>query len=263
MTNFKIVSVGWECGEWLEQTLASVEQQSHDQWQIWITYDPSEDDGAQRIRDWCDVRQGSGDDRWHYTINHGQDRRFAVRNQWEAIQNLAPEDDDVVVWLDLDGDMLAHSQVLTHLSAYYAELDAPQLTYGSYKAVPDMGTSPIAEPFPPGVVEARAYRNQMQTGICCFNHLRTMKGRVVKAIPADQFRFREGPTAGEWYTIGTDYIFMTPAFELVDGRFKFISETLLLYNHDNPRADYLVSSIDSFACVQDCLHRPPLARLEW
>lgn len=249
MSNFKIVSVGWTCADWLEQTLRSVEQQSVDNWDIWITYDPSDDDGAERIQKWCDDR----DDRWHYTIN--TDHRHAVRNQYESIVALEPEADDIIVWLDLDGDMLAHADVLAHLAEYYA--DDTLVTYGSYLPVPDMGTSPIAEPFPADIVRDRAYRHQMLTGICCFNHLRTMKGKVFKAIPFDQFHF---PT-GEWYTIGTDYIFMTPALELADGRYKFIEEVLLFYNHDNPHADFRTQSIESFRCVQDCLHRPALARL--
>lgn len=249
---FKIISVGWTCAEWLEQTLRSVERQSVDNWDIWITYDPSDDDGADRIRAWCDQR----DERWNYQINTVQ--QFAVRNQYEAIRALDPQDDDIVVFLDLDGDMLAHEDVLLHLGEYYE--DGTLVTYGSYRPVPDMGTSPPAVPFPEHVVSSGRYREQMLTGICCFNHLRTMKGSVVNAIPENQFKFASGK-AGQWYTIGTDYIFMAPALELAAGRYKHIPEVLLLYNHDNPHADYLTHSVDSFKCVQDCLRRPALKGL--
>lgn len=255
MTNFKIVSTGWNCAKWLEQTLSSVENQSVANWDIWIIYDPSDDDGAERIRQWCDAR----DDRWHYTIN--PTRQFAVRNQYEAVHNLAPEDDDIVLWLDLDGDQLAHRNVLRNLNRYYEERDKPLVTYGSYRAVPDRGTSPAAVPFPADVVANNAYREQMRTGICCFNHLRTMKGRVVNAIPADQFVFAQGEHRGEWYTTAGDYVFMASALELAGGRYKVIRETLLLYNHDNPYADYLMNSVASFATTSDYLVRPPLVPL--
>lgn len=254
MSNFKIVSTGWNCGPWLEQTLRSVEQQSVDNWDIWIVYDPS-DDGANRIRDWCDQR----DERWHYTIN--DTRQFAPRNQWEAVQRLAPEDDDIVIWLDLDGDRLAHKYVLRVLGDYYNSRAAPLVTYGSYRAVPDQGTSPKAEPFPADIVANNAYRHQMLTGVCCFNHLRTMKGRVVKAIPEDQFKFAGGEQAGQWYTTAGDYVFMAAALELAGGRYTVIPDVLLLYNHDNPYADYLMNSIASFATTNDYLRRPALAPL--
>jgi hypothetical protein len=248
---FKIVSVGWQCADWLEQTLASVEAQSVDNWDIWITYDPSDDDGAELIEAWCSAHD---DPRWNFQLN--TERRYAVRNQYDAIVALGPEDDDVVIFLDLDGDMLAHSDVLAHVAREYD--DDTLVTYGSYVPVPDMGTSPIAEPFPADVVAKRAYRRQMLTGVCCFNHLRTMKGRVFNAIPSDQFQHSNGKG---WYTIGTDYIFMTPALELADGRYKCLSEVLVKYNHDNPHADFRENSVDSFDCVQDCLHRPALPRL--
>jgi hypothetical protein len=195
-----------------------------------------------------------GDTTWNFQIN--TERKFAVRNQYEAIVALDPQDDDIIVWLDLDGDMFAHKDVLKHLAEHYDE--DTLMSFGSYVPIPDPGTSPPAEDFPASVVRTRNYRHQMQTGVCCFNHLRTMKGKVFKAIPKEYFFHSK---TGAWYTIGTDYIFMTPALELADGRYKFIEEVLVKYNHANPHADYLTNSVDSFDCVQDCLHRTPLAPL--
>lgn len=112
---FKVVSVGWQCAQWLEATLQSIEDQSLDNWDVWIAYDPSQDDGAQKIQDWCDSR----DDRWSYTINDV--RKFAVRNQYESIRNLNPSDEDVVVFLDLDGDRFANVGVLERLAKEYSD----------------------------------------------------------------------------------------------------------------------------------------------
>lgn len=42
---FKIVTVGWKCADWWEQTLASVEAQSVDNWDVWVTYDGGDDAG--------------------------------------------------------------------------------------------------------------------------------------------------------------------------------------------------------------------------
>lgn len=248
---FRIVSTGWECADWLGQTLASVEAQSTDDWTIQVVYDPSADDGAARIREWCDAR----DARWRYSLP--AERRFAVRNQYDAVQLLAPADDDIVVFLDLDGDRLAHRDVLAHLGEYYRSSNA-LVTYGSYQPVPDPGTCAPAIPFPEGVVRTGAYRRQMMTGVCCFNHLRTMRGSIAKAIPVEQFRFVEGPHAGEWYTTAGDYVFMACALELAQGRYRCIDETLLLYNHANVHADYLTNSLASVAAMNDFLRRPPL-----
>lgn len=251
---FKIVSTGWQCADWIEQTLQSIEDQSVDNWDIWIVYDPSDDKGAELVAAWCDAR----DERWNYTIN--ETRQMAVRNQYEAVRNLQPEFDDIVLWVDLDGDMLAHPDALKHLGEHYADGN-PLVTYGSYKAIPDPGTSPPAVPFPDHVVTNGSYREQMRTGICCFNHLRTMKGGIVNAIPIEQFKFATGPGAGEWYTTAGDYVFMACALELAGGRYKVINEVLLHYNHANPLADYLTNSVASFATTSDYLTRPPLLPL--
>jgi glycosyltransferase involved in cell wall biosynthesis len=246
---FKIVSVGWMCSQFIEQTLRSVEMQSVDNWDIWITYDPSQDDGAAVIKDWCDAR----DDRWNYTIN--TDHRWAVRNQYETITALAPKDDDVVVFLDLDGDQFAHADVLARLAEEYQ--DGTLLTYGNYLPVPFAATCPLAIPFPSAVINHATYRVHMLTGQCCFNHLRTMSGRVFKAIPENQCRWE----SGEWYVAGTDYVFMVAGLELAGERHKCLSEVLLLYNNANPRADNLTHPAESDACVQNYLHRPSLKRL--
>lgn len=251
VTNFKIVSVGWSCADWLERTLRSVESQTIDTWDIWITYDPSDDDGADKIRAWCDER----DSRWHYTIN--DTHKWAVRNQYEALQNLDVQDEDVVVFLDLDGDQLAHPKVLKHLAEHYS--DGTLLTYGSYEPVPYAATCTPACPFPQNVVKQGSYRTHMLTSGCCFNHLRTMSGKVFNRIPLEEFKWNSGPQAGQWYVAGTDYVFMVAGLELAGGKYKCLDEVLLLYNHANPKADYLTHPSDADACTQNYLRRPPLS----
>lgn len=246
---FKIVSVGWQCADWIEQTLQSVETQNTDDWSICIVYDQSDDNGAEIIRQWCADRGPQ----WDYQIN--EDRRFAVRNQYEAIQRLDPADDDVVVWLDLDGDMLADPGVLSRLATHYQ--DNTLLTYGSYKPVPDVGPPMRIDWYPHKVVRNRSYRAYTLQGGCCFNHLRTMKGVVAKAIPVEYLQWPDG----RWYEIGTDYVFMMSGLELADGRYKCIRDTLLLYNHANPLADNISHAKAGVSCVTDCLNRPPLKGL--
>lgn len=249
---FKIVSVGWQCAEWIEQTLRSVEVQTTQDWEIAIIYDQSDDNGAEVIKNWCNSRDPRGR-YWHYQIN--EDRRFAVRNQYDAIQMLAPADDDIVVWLDLDGDMLADKNTLRRLASYYD--DNTLLTYGSYQPVPAVGPPMRIEPYPPRVVRDRSYRAYTLNGGCCFNHLRTMKGIVAKSIPVGYLQWPDG----RWYEIGTDYVFMMAGLELADGRYKCIRETLLLYNHANPYADNISHDKAGVSCVIDCLNRPPLEGL--
>jgi len=248
--SFKIISVGWNCAPFIEQTLYSVEDQERDDWEMTIVYDRSNDGGEEIIENWH-ARHSNFD---HYHIN--PDQRFAVRNQYEGIRSMAPGPDDIIVFLDLDGDRLAHPQVLERLSDFYA--DDTLVTYGSYQPVPDLGTCQPASPFPAHVVDENSYRAHiLNGGRTSFNHLRTMKGKVFNAIPESYFKWPDG----RWYNAGTDYTFMMAGLELAGGRYKFIGETMLLYNHANPHADNVEHPEETGACVTSSLQKTPLRPL--
>ena len=250
--SFKIISCGWQCAPFIEQTLRSVEQQTRSDWEIFIAYDRSQDSGAEVISRWCANRPN--DNRWRYFCY--QDQRFAVQNQVEGIRALDPSDDDVIVFLDLDGDRLAQPHTLQRLADYYA--DETLVTYGSYQPIPDLGTCQPATPFPDHVTASNSYRSYiLGGGNTCFNHLRTMKGKVFWSIPDSYFKW----PSGEWYTAGTDYTFMCAAMERAGGRYKCIQETMLFYNHANPHADNIEHPEETGRCVIDSLQRPALSPL--
>lgn len=250
---FKIISVGWQCANWIHQTLESVQKQTRVDWDLMVVYDKSDDNGGDIIRKWCDRADLHG--KAHFMLN--PTRHYACYNQFVGLKMLAPEAEDIIIFLDLDGDQLAHPTVLQHVADQYE--DGTLITYGSYKPVPDEGTSPPAIPFPTDVVVSNSYRNYINQPLtpCCFNHLRTMKGEVFNSIPDDQFRYDGAPH--RWYTIGTDYVFMIPALERAGGRYKCLQETLLLYNHDNPNADFRVNPANDG--VANLLNRKPLEPL--
>lgn len=250
---FKIISTGWQCADWMERTLVSIENQSVDNWDVYITYDACEDSGGEFIRKWCESR----DERWHPQIN--TDQRFAPRNQFEAMQAAQPADDDVVVFLDLDGDQFAHVNVLKNLADYYS--DGTLATYGSYVAVPRVGAPGVIQPFPEDVVRQGSYRHYTSNYGCCFNHLRTMSGRVSKSLPMEIFQWDTGDLAGQWYQGGTDYVVMLSALERAGGKYKCIPEVLVLYNHANPLADNMTHPRESDSCTRNFLNREPLLPL--
>lgn len=223
--SFKIVSTGWNCEKFLVRTLASVAEQENPDWQIAIMYDPSDDNGAEAIRNWCALDP----DKRKCRIN--DTRQYAVKNQYEAItQILMPEDNDIIIFLDLD-DSFAHKFVLDHLNEYYS--GDVLVTYGQYRPIPPTGHVGTAKAWPFEVVKNRSYRQHVLGGETCFNHLRTVKGKIHKAIPESYFKWANG----DWYQGATDYAVMIPAFELADGRYRFVQEVLVDYHHDHEFSD--------------------------
>jgi len=263
---FLIISAGWQCAQFMERTLASVEAQSLDNWHIGIAYDPSDDNGGAIIESWC----ARDRDRRSCVIN--TEKKWAIRNHFETITRLAPEDDDVIVFLDLDGDQLAHPHVLERIKAAYDQ--GALVTYGQYRPEPDMGTSGPARPYPAEVVRNNSYREYHRTGGAGLNHVRTMSGRVFKAIPEANFRWQHSgskrlPTGqkftwsdGEFLQGSTDYVFMVAALELAGGRYQCFNETLLIYNHANELADNKTHPQEAHVCLLDFYSRPPLAPLQ-
>lgn len=252
---FHIVSVGWNCADFLEQTLASIEAQTNRDFQVWIvddaTPDPQQVETIRRFVGRADLPR-----QWHLQVNSSN--QGALRNQIEAIRWANPDPGDVIVWLDLDGDQFAHPGVLDRLATAYADGET-LLTYGSYRPVPFAKTCTMASEFPPDVIASNSYRRHTLTVTCRWNHLRTMKAELFQAIPDDQFRWPSGPKRGKFYEAGCDYVVMTAALELAGGRHTFIPEVLCLYRHGNPNADNKRHGDTTARCTQNFLRRPPLA----
>ncbi len=234
----------------MEKTLSSIEAQTLTNWDIGIVYDPSSDNGAEIIANWC------AQDPEHRICQINQEQKFGPRNQYEIIQQLNIQDDDIVIFLDLDGDQLATPDVLEKLKAAYDE--GYLVTYGQFRAVPDYGTSGKAVPYPQHVIDNNNYREFILSGGgCCFNHLRTISGKVVKAIPVTNFQWPDG----QWYLTAQDYLFMVAAIELTGGNYKCFDEVLLNYNHDNPLADNKVHGLQARMGTQHFLHREPYIKI--
>lgn len=245
---FKIVSTGWNCAQFMMRTLRSIERQTLSNWDVGIVYDPSNDNGSEIILNWCAVNPKNR------ICQINQYQKFGPRNQFEIIQKLNVQDDDIVVFLDLDGDQLADKFVFEKLKKAYE--DGFLITYGQFKAVPDYGTSGKAIPFPDHVKQTNSFREHILAGRgVCFNHLRTIAGKVVKAIPEENFKMPNG----DWLVTAQDYLFMIPALELTGGNYKCFDEITLLYNHDNPLADNKVHGLEARLGTRSFLERAPYA----
>lgn len=252
---FKIISCGWNCEQFIQQTLQSVEAQTYRNFQVIMgyCYHDENDLGVEIISDWLIEHKMSN----RYRAYFHDENTWDIPNRYEAINLANPQDDDIIVFLDLDGDrLLPHS--LEYLAGVYAADPNLLMTYGNYTWEPHTEGPAPARSFPQDVVNHNTFRQYILNVGQTYNHLRTMKGRVFKNIPLNQFKW---PGTDNWYRHGTDYVFTVPALELAGWRHRCLDEVLMIYNEGNPLSNVHTMWEETHRCTQNFLNRTPLEPL--
>lgn len=203
--------------DWAREALDSVAAQTDDRFDVCAVDDASED----LFEMLADYGRRYG---WMYLRR--DERCYALANQVLAWESLEPEDEDVIVWVDLD-DRLATPEALRTVRDYYQQ--GALLTYGSYKPFPaehpNAASCRPAQPYDPLVVRTRAYRGTIQW----FNHLRTCSWKVLKEITDGELRRADGG----YFRANTDRAVFFPALELAGDRVAFIPDVLYEYRCDS------------------------------
>jgi hypothetical protein len=193
LTHFKIITCVWGAPkEWLTLTVDSIANQDYEgPYEACVVIDDAmstpELGAAVMFR--------------HDFEGHVFDileRRGIVQNQWEFINWMCDSPEDVVVWVDGDGDQLV-PDALSYLDEVYTNSDV-LMTYGNYDSWPPSPTSTPARPWPPEVVVAGTYREHARFGGgICHNHLRTMKYGLIQQMDESDMKRADGrwvrPTA--------------------------------------------------------------------
>lgn len=226
--NFLIVAVGRGHPEWTREALNSIASQRTEAGvRVHVVDDASTDGNVGVVVDFVELMAAQGRD-WEGTLR--RTRRYATENQLHAWTAMHPDDDDVIVFVDLD-DRLARTDALEVVRRHYEA--GALMTYGSYAAFPtehpDAATCRPAAPYPTLVRHARAYR---LAGVQHFNHLRTISWKLLKHVTDADLR----DDAGNYWRANTDRAVMWPCLEMAGPRVAFVPEVLYEYRCDSPDA---------------------------
>lgn len=227
---FKIIVAAYQCMQWLPRCLDSIAEQTDSAFDVCVIDDCSPDrDQARFIREYCSAKGGwneAASSGWLSIINYQQ--LGAMYNQVHAARKMNPNPEDIIVFVDGD-DRLAHANVLARVRSFYN--DGTLLTYGSFRSEPPSNTTRPAVPYPQDVIANSAYRAY---GVLHFNHLRTLKYKLLAQLENSDFK----DARGEWFNSCTDAAIMIPCMELAEGKIKCIPEVLYVYNSTNPLSDW-------------------------
>lgn len=233
---------GREHADWAREALDSVAAQTDDRVDVCAIDDASDDETLFRV-----LAEYSDRHEWFCFRQH--ERKYALENQALAWRVLEPQEDDVVVWVDLD-DRLAAPDALELVRAYY---DAGALlTYGSYRPFPadhpNARSCRPAQLYDPMVAKLRRYRKVLTW----FNHLRTVSWKVLSQITDRELRRSDG----NYFRANTDRAVMFPALELAGDRIEVIPDVLYEYRCDSPDAVWRTMNTELVAEDRELRSRP-------
>tara|TARA_B100000963_G_scaffold349520_1_gene358671 strand:+ start:824 stop:2344 length:1521 start_codon:yes stop_codon:yes gene_type:complete len=223
--HFKIIIPLYNVEKWIKVCLMSVKKQNYKNFECIVVDDISTDNSVEIIKQTI-----KDDDRFKLVIN--KEKKYALKNIYEAILLSEPKDEDIIVTLDGD-DWLAGKDVLSTLNQVYNEKGC-WLTYGSYAEYPSKSRGKFAKRIPNSVIQ----QNQFREHEWCSSHLRTFKHHLWKQIRKEDLL----DTDGQFYRMTWDLAFMFPMLEMSGNKSEYVNKILYVYNLGNPLNDHKVDN---------------------
>lgn len=237
MNQFKVIVPSFNSLDYISKTLSSIELQTFHDVQVCIIDDCSTiPQQREVIRDYC-LRN-------HWNMQFHDKNYGALHGIVRALRDLNCNDDDVIIILDGD-DWLAHENVFAYLNSIYKTNDI-LMTWGQCERYP-AGNPPMkyAQPIPDMVIDQKLFRDIPFV----FWHPCTFKYVLWKNIHDEDLR----DTNGEYFRYYKDKATIYPMLEMAGNKIKFISETLVIYNLENPLNDYRTADPAEFERVNQLI----------
>lgn len=232
---FKIIITGWECEKYVSKCLTSLISQTETNWNTAIVIDPVRDKTYE-------IAKAFSSDKLSVYLN--PQRMYATYNIVFAVKQMNCQDDDVLVWLDLD-DWFYTNSSLKIVQRYYERNPNILITHGSWIAFPNNKYPTNNSPYYPEDFKNRNIR-KLTLGSWRCSHLKTMKYKVFKNIRECDLKDKNG----QWLKSGYDTSFFFPALEMAGyNRVQFIPEILYVYNRETQYNDDKINSAIQDQCT--------------
>tara|TARA_R110002110_G_scaffold240307_2_gene456508 strand:+ start:1120 stop:1875 length:756 start_codon:yes stop_codon:yes gene_type:complete len=215
---FIILTPLYNVQEWIKFCIRSVKVQKYQNYNHYLINDISTDNTSEVIQ-----KEIEGVD--NFNLINNEDKKYALKNIEDTLEQINPNDEDIIVILDGD-DWLASPNVFSTLSEIYNKEDC-WMTYGSYVEYPSNTKGKFAKQIPDNVIRERSYREAEWMS----SHLRTFKYKLWKKIDKNDFIFSQ---TGKHIKAAWDLAFVFPMLEMAGHRAKYVEDVLYIYNRQNP-----------------------------
>ena len=219
MNHFKIIVPLYNVQDWVKKCVKSIQLQTYSNYECYLVDDISTDSSREIIKSLI-----QDDER--FVLIENTEKKFALRNIYEAIEHSGDNPEDVIVTLDGD-DWFATKKALEILNEVYLE-NRCFMTYGSYIEFPSMKRGPFCKQIPHDVVKGSTYRQSKWFS----SHLRTFKRHLWERIEVSDLK-----NGDEFFRMTWDMAFMFPMLEMSGPLAIHIDKMLYSYNRQNPLND--------------------------
>ncbi|MFZ5376244.1 MAG: glycosyltransferase [Patescibacteria group bacterium] len=217
----------WNSFQYFDNCINSVFQQTDSDYQILFVDDNSDYSPSQKKYIKSKLN--------NHKVIFNNNRKFALRNAVQVINQYVHSPDDVVVNLDSD-DWLLDKNAISIIRETYSRHNC-DFTYGDCQEFINGRLSinsskalfPTNHRYPEQVEKNNLYRLEHFRP----NHLRTWKAGIFKSINESAFKDRNG----QWIKFNEDLAIFFPLLELSKGNYKVIDKSLYAYNCSNPLND--------------------------
>jgi len=223
--HFKIIIPFFNVEQWARKCLISVKLQNYENYQCVLVDDMSTDNSVNVIKEVI------GNDK-RFTLIENTQKKYALRNIYEAIQHSKPEKDDIIVTLDGD-DWLFNRGVLEKLNQVYEDSKC-WITYGSYVEYPSKSRGKFSRKISEHIINQNSFRENKWTS----SHLRSFKYFLWNNINKQDLL----DVNKQFYRMAWDLSFMFPMLEMAGDRSCFIEDILYVYNLSNPINDHKIDN---------------------
>jgi glycosyltransferase involved in cell wall biosynthesis len=215
--HFKIIIPTYNNEKWIRACIKSVKNQDYSDYQCIVVDDLSNDNSVDLIK-----KETEGCHKFVFIEN--TEKKYALRNIYEAIELSEPNREDIIVTLDGD-DFFFKNKVLSTLNEAYNEKQC-WITYGSYAEYPSNTRGKFSQKIPDEIIDANSFRES----IWMSSHLRTFKYKLWQEIKKEDLLNPDGSFCdGAW-----DMAFMFPMLEMAGSNSHYIEDILYIYNRINP-----------------------------
>lgn len=219
--NFVVIVPSYNCSEYLEICLKSIESQTYTNYKVCLI-----DDGStcQKHSDICKLY--SEKNNWTLVLNNINKK--SLHNIVNAINIMQLDDQDIIVLLD--GDDYIFSKTLEILNYHYQ--DETMITFGTYIYDSDTHKLPHYKSPKQFSIKEITYENIRRVP-WIFSHLRSFKSHLWNRIDNRDLKYRN-----KYYPVSWDLAFMYPLLELGFKYMKHVTYPIYAYNVKTSNNDF-------------------------